>query len=206
MPGTTAIKAQGRLSRVWRAWQEVQAHGTEAKVLCWYAQPLLTAPRGDEPSADAHDRPSPVHLNSAGAHRPLGPSRCSGQKAMVVAPPRTSHVPVCAAGGPSGRETRVSHAGMSHGGRLARSSAGPHVRVLRRSAASVPEGRPSTAGSRTTALMPPVQGVLDCLQELWPLERFEEIGHNPCLERTHVHLQIITGCHDNSREQAALRR
>jgi hypothetical protein len=171
-----------------------------------YAPQLLTAPRGDGPRADAHDRPSPVHRNSAGEPRPRGPSRCAGQKVMGVAPPLTSHGPGCAAGGPLGRETRVAHAGMGHGGRLARPSAGPQVRVWSRSAASVPSGRPSTAGSRTTAPRPPVQGVLDCLQGRWPLERFEEIGHHPCLERTHVHLRIIAGCHENGREQAALRR
>ena len=103
-----------------------------------HAQQLLTAPRGDGPRAYAHDRPSPVHLNYAGEQRPLGPSRCSGQQAMVVAPPLTSHVPMCAAGGPSGRETRVSQAGMGHGGLLERSSTGPQVRLLSRSAASVP--------------------------------------------------------------------
>jgi hypothetical protein len=54
--------------------------------------------------------------------------------------------------------------------------------------------------------MPLVQGVLNGLQERWPLQRFEEIGHHPCLERTPVHLRIIAGGHENGREQAALRR
>ena len=42
------------------AWKEAHAHCTEVKVLCEYAQQLLTAICGDGPSAYADCRPSPL--------------------------------------------------------------------------------------------------------------------------------------------------
>ena len=59
------------LSRVHMAWKEAQAHCTEVKVLCEYAQQLLTAICGDGPSAYADCRPSPLQPSHSRQRRML---------------------------------------------------------------------------------------------------------------------------------------